>query len=285
VWDVSSLSAAAVEFCGDRFTLDPAQPFVVGREGALVIGDDNQYLHRLFLQLHAVDSLWWLSNIGATLAATVSDEHGVLQAYLAPGAALPLVVRRSVVWFTAGSTTYEFDVVLDDAPFTPVPSEAVTVGVATIGQDPLTPAQKRLVVALCESALRRGVRGTSAIPTSAAAAGRLGWTLKQFDRNLDKVCAKLSAGGVRGLHGGPGNLAVSRRNRLVEYALATRLVVPADLVLLERGPTPYERAEVGGSGDEQDLPDSANTSNHGTGIDAWPGSGSNRFGNRTGGNG
>jgi hypothetical protein len=39
---------------------------------------------------------------------------------------------------------------------------------------------------------------------------------------------------VRGLHGGPDRLAVNRRARLVEYALASRMVEKPDLVLLDR---------------------------------------------------
>ena len=40
-------------------------------------------------------------------AATVADESGHLQAYLAPGGRLPLVFPKTIVWFTAGPTTYE----------------------------------------------------------------------------------------------------------------------------------------------------------------------------------
>jgi hypothetical protein len=47
------------------------------------------------------------------------------------------------------------------------------------------------------------------------------------------VCEKLDKIGVDGLRGGRGKLAVNRRARLVEYAVATRLVSPDDLVLLD----------------------------------------------------
>ncbi|MDQ1394680.1 MAG: hypothetical protein QOF30_3657, partial [Acidimicrobiaceae bacterium] len=39
--------------------------------------------------------------------------------------------------------------------------------------------------------------------------------------------------GVRGLHGGPSRLATERKSRLVEYAVAVRLVRPEDLSLLD----------------------------------------------------
>jgi hypothetical protein len=145
-----------------------------------------------------------------------------------------LVFRRTVVWFTAGATTYEFDVFLDGSPFQSVEHRPAPDGSLTIGRVTLTPAQKLIIVALCEDALRHANRGPSAIPTSAAAAERIGWPLTRFNRKLDNVCERLATLGVRGLHGGPERLASTRKARLVEYALASRLVVPADLALLDQ---------------------------------------------------
>jgi hypothetical protein len=236
-------SPVVVEFCGETYPVKPGEPLIIGREGRLAI-DDNPYLHRTFLQISDHDSLWWLTNVGSILTATVADEHGLMQAWLAPGARLPLVFERSVVWFTAGSTTYEFDVVVTDPPFAPPAGEHVPspgsgeAGTTTIGRMTFTPNQKRLIVALCEPMLRRGVRGMAAIPTSAEAAARLGWSLTRFNRKLDNVCEKLARAGIRGLHGEPGRLAVNRRARLVEYALAARLVQRADLELLDQPTTP-----------------------------------------------
>jgi hypothetical protein len=55
-----------------------------------------------------------------------------------------------------------------------------------------------------------------------------------FNRKLDNVCEKLDKIGVAGLRGGRGNLATNRRARLVEYAVAARLVTAEDLLLLDR---------------------------------------------------
>ena len=74
---------------------------------------------------------------------------------------------------------------------------------------------------------------SAALPTSSEAARRLGWTLTRFNRKLDHVCEKLERQGVRGLHGAPGRLASNRRARLVEYALASRIVTRDDLSLIE----------------------------------------------------
>lgn len=226
-------TTATVEFCGEYYPVVSGEPLTIGRDGRLAI-DDNPYLHRSFLQISDQDSLWWLANVGSQLTATVADEQGMMQAWLAPGARLPLVFDKTFVWFTAGATTYEFVVMVENPPFVPAASEPDEVGQTTIGRMAFTPDQKRLIVALCEPVLRRGTRGSGSVPTSAEAAARLGWQLTKFNRKLDNVCQKLTRAGIRGLHGEPGRLAVNRRARLVEYALAARLVEKADLALLDR---------------------------------------------------
>lgn len=227
------IPALTVDFVGDVRAPDPGATFTIGREGDLVLDAGNGFLHRRFLALSVSGGLWWLANVGGRLTATVTDAAGTLQARLAPGAALPLVFEHTIVWFTAGATTYEVDLHLAGSPFQPVVHLPAGDGSATIGPLGLTPAQKLLIVALCEDALRRGNRGPSSIPTSAAAAARLGWPLTRFNRKLDNVCDRLSSLGVRGLHGGPQRLASDRKARLVEYALSSRVVVPADLALLD----------------------------------------------------
>lgn len=222
-----------VEFCGDTYHVGVDEPLVIGREGDVVI-DDNPYLHRRFLCVSHGEGLYWLTNLGAQLTATVADAHGLLQAWLAPGAHLPLVFETTIVWFTAGPTTYELELILEGALFSPVVSELIEDGSTTIGRTTLTPDQRLLIIALTEQALRRGNRGVSAIPSSADAANRLGWTLTKFNRKLDNVCEKFERMGVRGLHGDADRLAANRRARLVEYALAARVVTQADLVLLDR---------------------------------------------------
>ncbi|HEY4614469.1 MAG TPA: hypothetical protein VIG75_03305, partial [Citricoccus sp.] len=107
-------------------------------------------------------------------------------------------------------------------------------GATTIGPVLLTESQRALVVALAEPMLRRDGTGLSAIPSSAAAAERLGWGITKFNRKLDNVCDKLDRVGVAGLRGGGGKLATNRRARLVEHAVTSHLVTPDDLALLDR---------------------------------------------------
>ena len=146
-----------------------------------------------------------------------------------------------LVRFTAGPTGYELILHLAEAPFTGrVDAGDEDVGDSTIGRVVFTPDQKLLVVALAESALSPAGAGRVHVPSSREAADRLDWPLTKFNRKLDNVCQKLKTAGVRGLHGEQGNLASDRRGRLVEYALAVRLVTADDLALLD----PVEPADT-----------------------------------------
>jgi hypothetical protein len=224
-----------VEFAGERHDVPPGREFAIGRDGDLVI-DDNRYLHRRFLTLTVENGLWWLSNVGSRIAATVTDGTGRVHARLAPGARLPVVFDRLHVLFGAGSTSYDLTLhsqggfAVDPAP------RGEAAGDATIGNVPLSPSQRLLVVALAENVLRHTEAGRGEIPSSADAASRLGWTLTAFTRKLDTICGKLEREGVTGLRGERGRLATNRRMRLVEHAVATRLVTREDLALLDQYP-------------------------------------------------
>jgi hypothetical protein len=226
------VSELAVEFAGEWFRPDPAAEFEIGREGDLAL-DDNPYLHRRFLRITHAAGLWWLANVGTRMSATVSDAAGGVQSWLSPGTSIPLVFPSTSIVFTAGPTTYELLARLEPAPYAEIRADEPEAGATTIGMIPFTTSQRQLIVALCEPMLRRDGTGLSEIPTSAEAAARLGWTTTRFNRKLDNVCDKLDRVGVKGLRGGSGGLATNRRARLVEYAVASRLVTPADLELLE----------------------------------------------------
>jgi hypothetical protein len=223
-----------VDYVGEEVELTPGEVFAIGREGDLVV-DDNPFLHRQFLTLSDVSGVWVLSNVGDRLAATVSDTEGRLEAFLGPGAVLPVVFEETVVRFTAGPTTYELTLRHDDPTFKPNPLRDPPLDDTgtTIGRVILTDDQKLLILALAESGLMSGGGASAVLPTSAQAARRLGWTTTKFNRKLDNVCDKLSKLGVRGLQGDAGRLASNRRARLVEYSLAVRLVTREDLVILE----------------------------------------------------
>jgi len=221
-----------VDFCGEIYHVDPTRAFTIGREADLVLDEDNPFLHRVFLKIEEEAGLWWLRNVGSSLSATVSSNQGEMQAWLAPMGQLPLVFPTVSVWFTAGETTYEFDILISSTPWESVEIESAMDGNLTIGAVTLTVDQKILVLALAEDVLKRGNKGAGIIPTSQQAADRLGWPVTKFNRKLDYLCSKLADSGVRGLHGGPGKLAISRKARLVEYCLSTQVVTAEDLPLL-----------------------------------------------------
>ena len=224
-----------VLFCGEEFPAVTGQQLTIGRSGDVEI-DDNPFLHRRFLTVLEEGGLWWLSNVGSTLTATVADDTGLFQAWIAPGARIPLALNRVLVWFTAGPTTYDFEIVVDNPAFVSAGAAPPPVdysGEMTVGRVSFTPDQKLLMVALSEGFLSRSYPGSGKIPSSAVAAARIGWTLTRFNRKLDNVCQKLADAGTRGLYGGIGNLASSRKSRLVEHALSTRLVTVDDLALLD----------------------------------------------------
>lgn len=220
-----------IEFCGEWHRVEPPGPFTIGREGDLAV-DSNPYLHRHFLAVRW-DRFWWLENIGQLLAATVSDGAGMMHSWFAPGAALPLVFPVTEVRFTAGPTNYELALHLPDALMAPAGTVVTGSGLTTMRATELTLNQKRLVLALAETVMLNPGTSPADLPTNAAAAHRLGWTATKFNRQLDAVCQKLTKAGVRGLHGSGTELASSRRSRLVEYALAVRLVSAEDLPLLD----------------------------------------------------
>jgi hypothetical protein len=222
-----------IEFCGEWYEVEHPNDFHIGRESDLVI-DDNPYLHRRFLRIYEDFGLWWLSNVGNLLSATVTDATGQVQAWLAPGARLPIVFPQMQVLFSAGSTTYEFTVHSAEDYYNTSAAMAGSGGSTTIEPIPLTSTQRLLIVSLAEHILRQSSPGRGEIPSSAEAAARLGWSMTTFNRKLDNVCDKLDKIGVQGLRGGKGNLATNRRLRLVEYAVATRLISRDDLYLLDK---------------------------------------------------
>src|SRR6187549_3069476 len=153
-----------IDFCGVTASIT-RQPFTIGRDADLVL-DDNRHLHRQFLSIDQQQGLWLLANVGGQLTATVSDAGGRLEAFLAPGAVLPLVFEHTVVRFTAGPTTYEFSIVMPDPAFAAAPTEPSEQGDTTVGRVAMTPDQLRLIVAIAEPALRGDGRAATTLPSN-----------------------------------------------------------------------------------------------------------------------
>ena len=233
--DAGEAHAVSVEYCGEWFTVATGEAFSIGREADLSV-DDNPFLHRRLLEIREFEGLWLLQNVGSRLAVTVTDGAGRLQSWLAPGGRLPLVFGRTTVVFSAGPTTYEVSLHVAEPMFSETQPHSIE-GTTTIGDVTFTLSQRQLILALAEPMLLREGSGMGEIPTSARAAARLGWAITRFNRKLDNVCDKLDRMGVQGLRGGVRSYATNRRIRLVEYAIAARLVTRNDLPLLDEEET------------------------------------------------
>ena len=233
--------ALVLDFAGEIHRIPRDQAFTIGREGDLAL-DDNPFLHRRFLVLQWQTGLWWVVNVGSRLGTTVAEAEGSSRSWVAPGARVPLVFPCMALVFTAGATTYEILLEVPGPLYEVNPPEpGPSQGETTVGQVSLTPSQHLLILSLAEPWLRRTGTGPVDLPRNADAAARLGWSMTRFNRKLDNVCDKLDRLGVKGMRGGPRSHASYRRNALVEYALAARLVTVRDLPLLDHaadGPTP-----------------------------------------------
>lgn len=223
-----------VEFCGVVTAIERT-PFTIGRDADLSV-DDNPYLHRRLVAVDRIGALWTVTNVGSQLSVALVDRYRRVEAQLAPGGTLALSSSATTVRFGAGPTTYELTVHLPAGPVrrtrVPLVDVADVAGAdVTVGRLDLSPEQLLLLVVLAEPVLRWG-HPAAAVPSNAAAAARLGWSITKFNRKLDTVCAKVAGRGVRGIRGGPRRLAVNRRALLVEHAVASRLVTVADLDLL-----------------------------------------------------
>ena len=223
-----------LDFSGEIHRVASTDTFVIGRGGDLHI-DDNPSLHRRFLVFAYSEKLWWIANEGSRLSATLTDGEGLVQSRLAPGARIPLVFPRVILTFSAGPTTYEINLITSgEDHFSGIDGVRQSTGQTTIGVTPMTRSQLLLVLALSEPVLKRAGTGAAEIPSSAAAAARLGWPLTKFNRKLDNVCEKLDRVGVRGLRGGRvAGAASNRRTALVEHAVSTLMVTAEDLYMLD----------------------------------------------------
>lgn len=225
-------AALVVDFGGRKERIPAGTTFVIGR-GADLAMDDNQYVHRRFLELDQRDGIWWLSNVGSRLTASVASADGMAQSLLAPGESMPLVFSATTVMFTAGPTTYEVEFSAE-TPFyqvsTPWASTADGADIAGL----LSPVQRIVLTALSEPMLRLASQGSVRLPAMDEVAVRLGWSLEKLERRAGSLCDKFARHGIRGLgRDSAGRMPDAVRSRLVEHAVGARIVTPDDLELLE----------------------------------------------------
>jgi hypothetical protein len=217
-------SSLRVDFLSETHVLWPGEELTMGRAGILHI-DDNPSLPRLVGRFSCHQGHWWLYNSGASISLLVSDRTSPSQIVVTPGRAVPLPFADALVSFQAGKTVYEVETAittLADLEHDGNGSEPTLV--LDLGKLAFTVDQVLLILALSERRLRPTPFDQSDLPSNAEVADRLGWRMAQFNRKLDHICAKLSARGVPGLKRVDGKLANERRRKLVEFAVASKLV-------------------------------------------------------------
>ena len=229
-----------IEYCGEEYLATPGSVLSFGRSADIVI-DDNRFLHRVLGEFRSGSGLWWVANVGSSIALTLQDDAGPSMARLAPGVSMPVTFEAATLRFDAGGTTYEltidtvgsFSPDSDDEP-DPEHDDGNDDGndesnlaeqTRTTSSLPLTPDQFALLVALAAPVLR----GDDVAPTNRQVASDLGWTVTKYNRKLDGLCTKFSKAGVTGLHGTADRLAKDRRSRLAEHVVHAGIVRPEHL--------------------------------------------------------
>lgn len=230
-----------VEYCGEEYSAEPGHTLTFGRSGDVVI-DDNRFLHRVLGEFKWVDRLWWLTNVGSSIAITVTDDASPSLARFAPGTSMPVAFEASTLRFDAGGTAYELtiDIIgglggrdadddlddLDDVDAGPGVDDGASAEMTTTTSNlPLTDDQFALLLALARPLLL----GNDSLPTNRLLASGLGWTVTKYNRKLDGLCTKFTKAGVTGLHGSADRLAKDRRMRLAEHVVHAGIVRPEHL--------------------------------------------------------
>lgn len=222
-----------VDFCGEITSLATGDKMSFGRAADLTV-DDNPYMHRVVGQFEHRAGRWWVRNLGSQIVLDVYSSDTRARAQVAPGTDAALVGGSTVISFTAHLSNYEILVSCEPAAVEVLePSVSQDAGATVMGVDlPMTDSQLALVLALAEPSLRSET-GQLTIPPSKVAAARLGWSMSTFVRKLDNVCDKLAKAGVRGVKASGSDPATNRRERLVEYSIASGLVKAEMLTLLD----------------------------------------------------
>ena len=230
-----------VDFVGQVRTLSPGESLSFGRAADLVVDDANRYLHRVVGRLVWHDGVWWLENLGDHIELELVAADGTLVRLAPrPDGADPNVAaftaERARLGFAAGGMRYELDLTLESGsrPGGVEPEPPAGEATSRYGHVALTEDERRLLTALATPVLRDPTVGPEGLVSNRELAMALGWGMTKFNRKLDYLCTRLTKAGVRGLVGARGDEATNRRWRLVEHAVAARLVTAADL---ERPPS------------------------------------------------
>lgn len=211
-----------IDLAGQRYAV--ARPDVVtfGRAADIIVDESNPYLHRIVGRFFRRGDWWWLENLGSFIELEVVGENGTVTRLPAREfegmpvmTALPGPAVRIV--FESGGASYEMTGRMEGSGSSrPVPH-------APAGQDingvdiALTPVERDLLVRLAEPGLRGPSIGLGGVATDEELAGQLGCPVAKVTSKLDYLGSRFCRAGVKGVQGRRGELALYRRQRLVQH--------------------------------------------------------------------
>ncbi|AWT25544.1 hypothetical protein Csp1_07350 [Corynebacterium provencense] len=206
------------DLVGQCVVLNPGQQLTTGRAAEFAVGDDDEFMHRKFLQFWSDGPTWTVTNHGSRISATVHPRghNSFAQLLVGPGASHPLPPGLSSVVFATSLCTYELHLTvartLQPPDPAPVASDDLTVGRFTPNTE-----QRLLLRALAQPLVDSPGAGMDRVPAVRDLERILGWSQKKVNTKIDYLCRTLEANGVPGFTARTGN-APARRFALARYA-------------------------------------------------------------------
>lgn len=238
---LTGLGVVTVRFAGAAWTIARGELLTIGRgRGCDVRLPDDDHLSRRAASLQPMDDFVLVRNLSATKPLAVRPPAGE-DTVVEPQAAVTSLPHREFSVVFGGSGGVVVEVTVDARLLTPphlVSQADATVSPGTVTAPlNLSPAQRRVLAALCEPLLTG--RGADAVPATYARIGdRLGLS-PPYVRNVVKGIREGMAGhGVPGLTADDGQPAPDFRWALARSAVRHGWVTAADVGALGPDPTP-----------------------------------------------
>lgn len=230
--------------------IPPDRPFTIGRQGDLLVGEDNPFMHRVLLEIVVINNRWHIANASPHYRVYITDYSGNLLHTIMPLTSVCVEWEYFIIDIRIQDQRYALDAdccAPDGSPRRDHRS-AETYS-ATWKVDPLDEDIKVAVVALAEETLKTGDLG--ALKTFTEGTRRLHWEKhpKRMEKRITKLCEELALRGVPGLTGSNAKMAVNRRISAIQYCIETRLITPDDLVLIKQERARQQAEQGSGEGE------------------------------------
>ena len=179
---------------GGKFYIPADRQVVLGRAGDIVIGDDDEFMHRRLLQFWPNADQWQMDNIGSrTVVKVVPARPEFAEMTVGPGRSAFIPSGHWYVVFSTQSCTYELQVKVEGPGLTKVrPVLPQDGAVATQGVLDLNFEQIELLSVLTRKLWQRPGAGDEDIPVVAEIAAELGWTEKKTNSKIENLSAQIS---------------------------------------------------------------------------------------------